>query len=77
MAEYLNRTSICLNKSEHTTIDRVLKMYHTVHSARLVYKLMSTYSEHGKRSKMERFAKTIIVVKKFSKKLDLKSLRVF
>ena len=52
-------------------------MYHTVHSARLVYKLMSTYSEHGKRSKMERFAKTIIVVKKFSKKLDLKSLRVF
>ena len=41
----LNRTWICLNISEITIIDRALNIYHTVHSARSLYKLMSTYWE--------------------------------
>ena len=39
----LNRTWICVNMSEFTIIDRVLNMHHILHSARLLYKLMSTY----------------------------------
>ena len=43
----LNRTWICLNMCEFAIIDRVLNMYHTIHSARSLYKLMSTYWEIG------------------------------
>ena len=43
----LNRTGIWLNMSESTIIDRVLNMYHTIHSARPLYNLMSTYWEVG------------------------------
>ena len=31
--------------SEFTIIERVLNMYHTIHSVRSLYKLMSTYCE--------------------------------
>ena len=43
----LNTTWICLNMSEFTIIERVLNMYHTIHSARSLYKLMSTCWEIG------------------------------
>ena len=36
-----------LNMSEFTIVDRVLNIYHTIHSARPLYKLMSTYWEIG------------------------------
>ena len=45
--KWLNRTWICLNMSEFTIMDRVLNMCYTIHSARLLYKLMSTYWEIG------------------------------
>ena len=32
---------------EFTTIDRVLNMYRIIHSAKSLYKLMSSYSEIG------------------------------
>ena len=38
----LNRMWICLNTSEFTIIDRSLNMYHTIHSARPLCKLMNT-----------------------------------
>ena len=41
----LSRTYICLNTSEFTIIDRILSMSNTIHSARSLYKLMSTYRE--------------------------------
>ena len=31
--------------SEFTIIDRVLNVYHTIHSARSLYKVISTYRE--------------------------------
>ena len=75
---YLNRTWICLNMSEFTIIDRILNMYHTLHSARSLCKLLSTYleifrgrevySEPWQRAKTECFGKIIIVFKYFSKK---------
>ena len=37
--------TIRLNMSEFMIIDRVLNMSHTMHSARSLYKLMSTYIE--------------------------------
>ena len=37
--------TIYLNMSEFSIIDRVLNMYHTIHSTRSLYKLMSTYRE--------------------------------
>ena len=39
----LNRVRICVNMSGFTIIDRVLNMHHIFYSARLLYKLMSTY----------------------------------
>ena len=39
--------TICLNMSEFTIRDRVLNIYHTIYSARSLYKLMSTYWEVG------------------------------
>ena len=51
MPEYnwicLNWTWIGLNMSEFLIIDKFLKMYHTMYSARSLYKLISTYSEIG------------------------------
>ena len=44
---WLVRTWICLSISEFTIIGRVVNMYHTIHSARLLYKLMSFYWEIG------------------------------
>ena len=41
----LSRTYICPNTSEFTIIDRILSMSNTIHSARSLYKLMSTYRE--------------------------------
>ena len=78
----LNRTWICLNMSEFSIIDSVLNISLTIHSARSLYKLMSTYwemaySEPGQRSKMEHFGKIIVVLTIFEKKLHLKSLRDF
>ena len=71
---------ISLNMSEFTIIDRVLNMYHTIYSARSLYKLTSTnwgigVFRNGQRSKMEPFGKIIIVFNYFCKKLHLKSLR--
>ena len=43
----LNRTWICLNMSEVMLKDRLLNMYHIIHSARLLYKLMITYWKIG------------------------------
>ena len=37
--------TIYLNMSEFSIIDRVLNMYHTIHSTRSLFKLMSTYRE--------------------------------
>ena len=78
---YLNRTWICLNMFGFTLMDRVLNIYHTIHRARSLYKLMSTYWEIGvfrtrQRSKMERFGKISVFFNYFCKKLNLKSLRV-
>ena len=61
----LNRTWICPNMSEFTIIGRVLNMYHTIPSARSLYKLMGTYweiqtetySEPSQKSKMVLFGK--------------------
>ena len=53
--------------SEFTIIDRVLNMHPTMHSAKSLYKLMST--------KMGRFGRKISVFNYFCKKLNLKSLR--
>ena len=39
----LNRTLICPNASEFTIVDRVLNMYHIMHRARSLFKLMNTY----------------------------------
>ena len=44
---WLVGTWICLSISELTIIGRVVNMYHTIHSARLLYKLMSFYWEIG------------------------------
>ena len=86
MAEYVwigrEYVWICLNMSEFSIIDRVLNISLTIHSARSLYKLMSTYwemaySEPGQRSKMEHFGKIIVVLTIFEKKLRLKSLRDF
>ena len=41
----LNRTWMYLNMSKFTIIDRVLIMYHTIHSTRSLSKSMSTYWE--------------------------------
>ena len=62
----LNRTWICLNMSEFSIIDRVLNMYHAIHSARSLQNLTSTYGEItypelGQRSNIERFGKITIV----------------
>ena len=46
-AIWLNRMWICLNMPEFMIIDRVLSIYHTAHSVRSLYKLMSTYWETG------------------------------
>ena len=43
----LNRMWICLDMSESTMIDRVLNIYHTIHSARSLCKLMNAYWEIG------------------------------
>ena len=43
----LNRTWICLNMSKFMLLDRILNMYHTIYSARSLYKLISTYWEIG------------------------------
>ena len=58
--------------SEFTIIDKVLNMYHTIHSARSLYKLMNTYGEidvfkkkNCQNSKMEPFGKMIIVFNYF------------
>ena len=56
--------------SEFTIIDRILNMHHTVHIARSLYKLVSTYWEivvFRTRSKMEHFGKIIIVFNYFCK----------
>ena len=59
--------------TEFSIIDRVQKIYHTIHSARSLYKLMSTYWEiqslfrTGSKIKMERFGKIIIVFNCFRK----------
>ena len=80
----LNRTWICLNMSEFSTIGSVLTMYHTINSPRSFYKLLSTYweifrtySEPGQRSKMERFGKIIRFLNYFCKKLHLNYLGGF
>ena len=43
--------------SEFTIIDKVLNMYHTIHSARSLYKLMNTYGEIDvfKKKKLSKF----------------------
>ena len=41
----LNRKWICLTMSRFTIIDRILNMFHTIHSARSLYKIMSTFWE--------------------------------
>ena len=69
----LNRTWICLKMSEFTMIDRVLNIYHTIHSTRSFCKLMSTYWEIG--VLFEYFGKIIISFNYFCKILHLKSLR--
>ena len=43
---FLNTQWICLDISEFTIVDKVLNMSHTTHSARSLYKLMSTYWEN-------------------------------
>ena len=56
--------------SEFTIIDRILNMHHTVHIARSLYKLVSTYWEivvFRTRSKMEHFGKIIIIFNYFCK----------
>ena len=53
--------------SEFTIIDRVLNIYHTIYSARSLYKLMSTYSEIQRNS----YSFQLFL----QKKLHLKSLR--
>ena len=58
--------------SEFTKIDRVLNMYHTIHSARSLCKLMSIYWEisvfrTGQRSKMESFGEIITLFNYFQK----------
>ena len=76
----LNWTRIYLKMSGFTIINRLLNMYHTIHSSRSVWKLMSTYWEIFRtvqRSKMERFGKMIIVFNYFRKKCQLKPLRGF
>ena len=76
----LNWMRICLKMSGFTIINRLLNMYHTIHSSRSVWKLMSTYWEIFRtvqRSKMERFGKMIIVFNYFRKKCQLKPLRGF
>ena len=69
---YLSRTWICLNMSGFTIMNRFLNMYHIIHCAESLYKLMSIWekgiSEPGQRSKMERFRKIIIVFNYFCKK---------
>ena len=52
--------------SEFTIIDRVLNIYHTIHSPRSLFKLRvltekKIYSVPGQRSKMKRFEKIIII----------------
>ena len=66
MLQCLSRFLISLNMSELTIIDRVLNIYHTIHSARSLFKLRvltkkQTYSVPGQRSKMKRFEKIIII----------------
>ena len=61
----LNRAWVCLNVSEFSIIDSFVNMYHTIHSATSLYKLISTYWQ------------IIIVFNYFCKKLQLKSLRGF
>ena len=71
----LNRKCVCLNVSQFTIIDRVLSMSNTIHSARSLYKLMSSYWELSvirtlsKISKIERFRKIIIAFNCFHKLL--------
>ena len=67
---------------EFTIIDRALKMSHTMHSARSIFKLISNicrwvYPEPSQRSKIGRFEKIIIAFNYFCKTLHLKSLRGF
>ena len=53
---------MCLKMSEFMIINRLLNMYHTIHSVRSLKKLMSTYWEifrTGLRSKMDCFGKMI------------------
>ena len=60
----LNWTWICLKMCEFTIINRLLNMYHTIHSARSLKNLMSIYWEifrTSQRSKMERFGKNSIL----------------
>ena len=64
----LNKTGICLNMSGSI----VINMYCTIHSARSLYELLSTYWERGifrtrQRSKIECFQKIIIVLTIFTK----------
>ena len=65
----LKRTWISLNMSEFTIMDRVLNIYHIIHSVRSLYKLMSAYWETGV------FGKIFIVFNYYSKKHDLNFLR--
>ena len=45
IAECLKMAKVCLNMSEFMIIDRVLNILHAIHSARSLYKFMSTYWE--------------------------------
>ena len=66
MLQCLSSFLISLNMSEFTITDRVLNIYHTIHSTRSLFKLRvqtkkQTYSVPGQRSKMKRFEKIIII----------------
>ena len=66
MLQCLSRFLISLNMSEFTIIDRVLNIYHTIHSPRSLFKLRvltekKIYSVPGQRSKMKHFEKIIII----------------
>ena len=68
--------------SKFTKIDKILSMSYTKHSAKSLYKLMSTYerkaySEPYQRAMIERMGKIIIACNYFCRALHLKYLRGF
>ena len=78
-----NRIWICLNMFEFMILERFVNMYHTIHSARLFYKLMSSYWEMGVFRTLSKILDRALwknnysIFSYFCKTLHLKSFRGF